>query len=825
MTNKAAAELARPQHHLQLERLAAKALAAGDALNSFKFADRRCRIAPSPPAHCYVLRAEASWRLNRVEAALADLMTAIEIAPHDLGANRRMLAWSTGHRRENAARQILAHDTDAASLRVAIAALREAGERNWAAISTFDTTVSGWIAWSDGGEIEVQLAGDSGSLSSLIQPDPFHPLASSETAATAFRMRRPLSRVSQMVTLKRDGTTFQSYRLPPNLGAADSPRPESSSSERHSPATRPTVIVPVYGDMEATIACLDSLCRVAEIGEQRPRGSPPKISTGRAFRILVVDDATPELELKRHLHSLAADHVIELLVNPVNLGFIGAVNRALAAVTDGDIVLLNSDTLVPLGAIDRLAAAAYSAPNIGTVTPLSNNGEFFSFPKPNAVNPLPGGLDGVGALDRAAAGIADAEVIDMPSGIGFCLYVKRACLDRIGGLSDQFHRGYLEDVDFCLRARAAGFRNVCAPSVFVGHHGSRSFQQSKRSLVLRNLDILDRRFPGYRNECRAVETTDPLAPARITLEAALPDAFRADVLIAAGRGALRVTAEARARQLADDGERSVLLVPDGRQLRLIAADGGVPQSSWIRLDSPDAITEADAVLTRLGPSRFEMIDPNAPSILADIARRRGIKIEHWIVAGESLLGNLRDGEQLFAPSDNALSFARVRPGHHGQRAELRTWHRRPLTLPTTAETTATLAIVPAMPSAQSWQTVRMLSQHLLAFDPEISIVVAGETFDDHRLMSFPNVFVTGALSAEELPEAVIPHNPAWILTDFETPLFGHPSIEAARQAPRPVAYRDWSSGMIEPRAGDLAIAGDADDEALAVAVTRWIAGA
>jgi GT2 family glycosyltransferase len=43
--------------------------------------------------------------------------------------------------------------------------------------------------------------------------------------------------------------------------------------------------------------------------------------------------------------------------------------------------------------------------------------------------------------------------VDVPNGIGFCLYVTRRCLDEVGLLSEAFQRGYLEDVDFCLRAR------------------------------------------------------------------------------------------------------------------------------------------------------------------------------------------------------------------------------------------------------------------------------------------------------------------------------------------------------------------------------------
>ena len=116
-------------------------------------------------------------------------------------------------------------------------------------------------------------------------------------------------------------------------------------------------------------------------------------------------------------------------------------------------MLLNSDTIVPPGFVERLAAVAHSAPDIGTVTPLSNNGDICSFPTPNDVNPMQG-YEQILGIDRVASTANAGDAIDVPSGIGFCLYITRRCLDAVNELSESFERGYLEDVDLCLRARA-----------------------------------------------------------------------------------------------------------------------------------------------------------------------------------------------------------------------------------------------------------------------------------------------------------------------------------------------------------------------------------
>ena len=493
-------------HHLMLERRAALALTAGDYLTAFQYADRRCRIAPPPTSHCFVLRAQAAWWLGHHDAALDDLVEALEIDPTDVSANRRVLAWAKEDFRLQAAARLIAYEQDPAILRNAMAVLRETGEQYWSAFSVLDSHVTGWVAWAASGPVEAALVSEHARLTSLLEADPFHRLATHEIRATGFRLRRPPSTKSQWLVLSGSGKTFLERRLPSNLGALRLFRPGANRNLREK--APPTVIVPVFADHDATIACFESLLKSGPtFTRERPNTS------NDAFRVLAVDDASPDPALRQYLKDFAGGKRIDLLVNSQNLGFIGSVNRALAEVSQGDVILLNADTLVPPGFVERLAAAAYSQADIGTATPLSNNGDIFSFPRPGYANPMPT-YDDMVALDRAAATANATTVVDVPNGIGFCLYITRRCLDTVGGLSERFERGYLEDVDFCLRAREHGFRNVCASSVYVAHHGSKSFKQQKRGLVLRNLGVLDERFPSFRKECLVFEAADPLRQVR-----------------------------------------------------------------------------------------------------------------------------------------------------------------------------------------------------------------------------------------------------------------------------------------------------------------------
>ena len=120
-------------------------------------------------------------------------------------------------------------------------------------------------------------------------------------------------------------------------------------------------------------------------------------------------------------------------------------------------MLLNSDTQVTAGWLDKLAAAAASAPDVATVTPFSNNATICSLPRFLAENTLPAGYD-VDTLRRPRRAGRRASYPRLPTGVGVCLYVRRAALAPSAARRGAFGLGYGEEIDFCLRASAAGYR-------------------------------------------------------------------------------------------------------------------------------------------------------------------------------------------------------------------------------------------------------------------------------------------------------------------------------------------------------------------------------
>jgi GT2 family glycosyltransferase len=265
------------------------------------------------------------------------------------------------------------------------------------------------------------------------------------------------------------------------------------------------VIVPAYGGRVDTLACLHSVLAA---------------KTEVDFRLVVIDDASPEPELSNDLATLTARGLIHGLSNPRNLGFTATANRGLSLSPGRDVVLLNSDTEVYDGWLDRLRAHAQGAGNIGTVTPLSNAATILSYPAPLRDNPAPLELS-YGELAGLAGGLAMPPV-EIPTAIGFCMYIRRACLDDVGLFDvEAFPTGYGEENDFCLRATARGWRHLAATEIFVKHIGSKSFGVARRTaLVAAGLAVLARRYPFYQRLIDRFIARDPLSAARRQLDIA-----------------------------------------------------------------------------------------------------------------------------------------------------------------------------------------------------------------------------------------------------------------------------------------------------------------
>ncbi len=259
------------------------------------------------------------------------------------------------------------------------------------------------------------------------------------------------------------------------------------------------VIVPVYRGEAETRACLESVL-----------SSQVRIP----HEVTVIDDAGPEPALSAWLRELQASGRIHLIVHPANRGFVGTVNEAMALHPERDVVLLNSDTEVGEGWLDRLAAHAARDPEVGTVTPFSSNATICSYPRTLQSNPMPSG-ETTRSLDAAFAAANGGLNAPIPTAVGFCMYVTRRCLDAVGVFDEaRYGAGYGEEVDFCMRAARAGFRHLVAADVFVRHVGEVSFGTTGTGRRANAQAVIDSLYPEFQQLLAAFFREEPLRELR-----------------------------------------------------------------------------------------------------------------------------------------------------------------------------------------------------------------------------------------------------------------------------------------------------------------------
>lgn len=264
-----------------------------------------------------------------------------------------------------------------------------------------------------------------------------------------------------------------------------------------------SVLVPVYEGLDETLACLKSV-----LASQADNITP--------FRLVVVNDASPNTALVTALQSMATQQQLALHHQTHNQGFIGTVNHGLDRCAGDDVILLNADTLVHGNWVDRLHGVAYHSTTTASVTPLTNNGELMSLLAPCEPAPplTPEDLHALDDAARHANTTSSERSVTINTGCGFCLYLRHDALAEIGGLDPTLIRGYGEESDWCYRAAARGWQHKGALDVVIAHQGGVSFGDEKRLRVKQNLAVLEKRYPQSERDFTACLRRDPMQAGR-----------------------------------------------------------------------------------------------------------------------------------------------------------------------------------------------------------------------------------------------------------------------------------------------------------------------
>jgi GT2 family glycosyltransferase len=268
------------------------------------------------------------------------------------------------------------------------------------------------------------------------------------------------------------------------------------------------IVIPVYRNLDLTRRCVESVRRAAD----------PVMGT-----IYVINDASPEPELADYCDAIGAHEGVLLITHASNQGFVRSVNEGFAAAGQRDVVILNSDTEVPVNWLTRLRTAADREPKAASITPFSNNATICSYPHFCEDNQIPEGFD-CDDFDTLFSG-ANAEcTIEIPTAVGFCMYVRRGALDEVGKFdAGAFGRGYGEENDWCLRATAKGWKHLLAADVFVYHAGGASFGSDASEYQANALKVISERYPNYNRDIAQFVEADPIEVARYNVDTVRSD--------------------------------------------------------------------------------------------------------------------------------------------------------------------------------------------------------------------------------------------------------------------------------------------------------------
>ena len=213
---------------------------------------------------------------------------------------------------------------------------------------------------------------------------------------------------------------------------------------------RVSIIVPVFNKVDYTVQCLEALIE----------------NTGEAlsYEVVIVDNASSD-GTAEFLDSLEGD--VRVIRNPQNMGFARACNQGAGVAKGQYLVFLNNDTLPQPGWLDALLAEAEPEPQIGVV------GCKLLYPDTGRVQHA--GMGWINGLpdhpfrhaEPTAPEVNQARDLDMVTGA--CMLVKRDLFHALGGFDEGYLNG-VEDIDFCLQVRRAGYRVRYTPKSVLYHY-------------------------------------------------------------------------------------------------------------------------------------------------------------------------------------------------------------------------------------------------------------------------------------------------------------------------------------------------------------------
>jgi GT2 family glycosyltransferase len=303
------------------------------------------------------------------------------------------------------------------------------------------------------------------------------------------------------LALFHHGSGRYPYNLPRELKSKPAVRSyhdvlkERVDQQRHRKAD---VIVCVHNALDVVKLCLESVAKNRDSARHR---------------IVIVNDGSDE-STSAWLGEFAISHPNTHLIRHQQAGGYTKAANAGLRVMDADLaILLNSDTIVAGQWIEKMLDTAFSNPGVGIVGPLSSAASHQSIPdhkstaSQTAVNDMPVGYT-VGDMNAWCERNSPADFVPrVPLVHGFCFGLTRDAVRTVGYFDEaNFPSGYGEENDYCFRAVNAGFGLAIATHTYVYHKKSQSYQDERRTVLMKNGNMKIRDLHGKDRVLRAVRS-------------------------------------------------------------------------------------------------------------------------------------------------------------------------------------------------------------------------------------------------------------------------------------------------------------------------------
>jgi GT2 family glycosyltransferase len=220
-----------------------------------------------------------------------------------------------------------------------------------------------------------------------------------------------------------------------------------------------SIIIVTFNELEsATIPCIQSIL------DNTPNGQ---------YELIIVDNCSVKDRTPEYLTEIASRHQhIKIRLNQTNRGFSGGNNDGIAMATGEFIVLINNDTIVRKGWLQKLILPLLHDPKVGLIGPITNSAGAIQniHVTSTEVNEVLSELE-----EYTSRNSNDVYIVNK---LGFfCVALRASLLDEVGLLDESFGVGMFEDDELSHRVKSAGYKCAITEGCYVYHKGSASFSK------------------------------------------------------------------------------------------------------------------------------------------------------------------------------------------------------------------------------------------------------------------------------------------------------------------------------------------------------------